>query len=616
MSMSVVLMVGIAWPGSALRAEEAWSFPVIADWHAAEVFIYESGRAAAIQDRTTDIKLIHTDAGGDFALLPGDTQGGHWDTEDFIGKYNPGGTPAETIRKAGTLCARGIQQVFQEAGYPKIILAMGDHEVGDNDWHAGGSKARNLHVYRKSFSDVINCDAEGAFIHDEAIGGVPSRPLGTFYENTSYAFVHKNALIVTLDAFHMEDPNRKISKHGAVVGAVRGKHLEWLEAVLQAARKDDRVKHIFVQSHLPGMLPVRILNSSAMSLDGNAKSELWQVMRKYGVDLYFAGEVHANTATRDTGSDLVQVVSRGNRAEGFVNVTVADDTIQLAYRRRGKDDRFHTEGQITIDKSSGKTRFDASGVLTFVDLSKALVHYPFEPEDIMPFEASPFNHNEGKGFDLDKNSMLCNRGHWGMNMSAFTDASDFKAGIKGKALVFDGKAAFVSYGMSPTLGNDPRTVSLWINTTSDDPMYLFSIGNRFGSSKSLFSLQLDQGNLRANQRTGNVTLTAEAVPLNDGSWHMVSAVLPEGGTYMEDLRLFVDGKPCTTSVSKKQVRINTRACNILGVGTAGRPGNRDAVRNFTGLIDEFNYWAIGLKDAEILKRFEACRYSSTADTGR
>jgi hypothetical protein len=45
---------------------------------------------------------------------------------------------------------------------------------------------------------------------------------------------------------------------GVITGDVTGSHLEcWFEHVLKEARKDSFIQHMFVQSHLPVLNPVR-----------------------------------------------------------------------------------------------------------------------------------------------------------------------------------------------------------------------------------------------------------------------------------------------------------------------------------------------------------------------
>jgi len=47
-------------------------------------------------------------------------------------------------------------------------------------------------------------------------------------------------------------------------------------------------------------------------------------MTEYGVDVYFADEVHITIASMDPDSNLIQIVSRGKRFNNFLQVEVSD----------------------------------------------------------------------------------------------------------------------------------------------------------------------------------------------------------------------------------------------------------------------------------------------------
>ena len=180
-------------------------------------------------------------------------------------------------------------------------------------------------IFRQGFIEKFNLDQDGNFLFDDQIGEVSSRPLGTVFENTSFAYKHKNALFVTVDAFEQIDSpfidrSDGVGGEGVVTCTVRGDHLRWFENVLKEARKDDTIKHIFVQAHLPIVQPVRKVRCSGQFIDYGEDSEFWRFMNTYGVDVYFAGEVHANTATKSNDSNLVQIVSRGNMFNNFIKV--------------------------------------------------------------------------------------------------------------------------------------------------------------------------------------------------------------------------------------------------------------------------------------------------------
>ncbi|MCH8218975.1 MAG: hypothetical protein IH892_19630, partial [Planctomycetes bacterium] len=351
---------------STVRAEEPWRFITLADWHGAEMYVQPNRYPGGEERNIAGFKMLKENYGGELVMLPGDCCRGHWDTDRFIKSFKPGLTPAEAILQAGALCYTGMVGAFNEAGYSTLLMAVGDHEVGDNPWPPGTAVSRHQAEFRQAFARVFNMDPDGGhFIYDKPIGEAASRPLGTKYETTSYAYQHKNVLFVTVDVFYQEDPDKKIGMQGSVTGAVVGKHLTWLDHVLSEARKDASIKHVFVQSHLPVLQPVRRINSSGMLMDDEMESDFWKTMRKHKVDIYFAGEVHSNTVTKDPKSDLVQVVTRGRNLNNFATVDVTDDEIDITlYNQiapKPADGKYEVYGRLVVDKSAEKKTFRDEG---------------------------------------------------------------------------------------------------------------------------------------------------------------------------------------------------------------------------------------------------------------
>ena len=242
---------------STVRAEESWRFLALADWHLAEIYVqpskYPGGEAYSI----AGLKMLKENYGGELVMLPGDSNVGHWDRENFIKGFKPGLTPAESIRQAGELCYTGMVGAFNEAGYSTLLMAVGDHELGDNPWPLGSAKSKHQAEFREAFAKGFNIDPDtGQFIYDKPIGEAASRPLGTKYEITSFAYQYKNVLFVTVDVFYQEDPDEQIGRQGSVTGAVVGKHLAWLDHVLSEARKIgrsfDRQKNTATDNDYPG----------------------------------------------------------------------------------------------------------------------------------------------------------------------------------------------------------------------------------------------------------------------------------------------------------------------------------------------------------------------------
>ena len=220
---------------------------------------------------------------------------------------------------------------------------------------------------------------------------MPSRPMGTFYENTSYAYRHSNAVFITIDAFKQVTNGdetflgRKngVGGEGVVTCTVNGKHLLWFENVLKEVDSDPAIQHVFVQAHLPIIQPVRKVRSSGQFLDYGENSNFWKLMESYNVDVYFAGEVHANTATKSEHSNLIQIVSRGNSFNNFLKIDVTQDKINISlYNEIGEEPRYNNNyevsGRVVIDKSLPSTRISSEGGLKLLDRDVALIHLDFE----------------------------------------------------------------------------------------------------------------------------------------------------------------------------------------------------------------------------------------------
>jgi hypothetical protein len=276
------------------KCTDPWSFIVLADWHGGETFAKTPGtESESWQKHLETIRYIQQTAGGDLIIFPGDTQNGKWDTEEFINSFDPSLEPEDSVLAAGENCYRTIRNLFEEGGYPKILMAIGDHELGGNGWSPSSSKVRSLPQFRQGFIDEFNRDMEGNFRFQESIGNATARPLGTKFKETSFAHRHKNALFITIDAFHVvgqgEDPflDRKdgLGGEGIITCTVQGKHLDWLEEVLSEAQINRSINHIFVQAHLPILQPVRKVACSGQFMDGAENSNFWKLMAKYEVDL-------------------------------------------------------------------------------------------------------------------------------------------------------------------------------------------------------------------------------------------------------------------------------------------------------------------------------------------
>jgi hypothetical protein len=315
----------------------------------------------------------------DFVLVAGDLVNGNWDKDaDGRGIFGPVDSRAKkavAINNAADIYYSAWKDRFTARGLV-WHAAVGDHEIGDNNWIAGSEKSHLMPVWKAAFARHFTLDAQGANIYDE-------RPVGTPYANTAYAFVHKNMLVVTVDVWYQEDPDVSIAATGTVTSAVNGRQLTWLENVLTDAKSNYKIHHIIVQGHTPVLAPVRMQYSSGLTMPNHETTEFWQTMVDHKVDLYLAGEVHHMTASNWGG---VEQVAHGGIMGyapnmNYLVVTVYDDKMELELKwidmsyydnntlwqagwNRPREaytvdefTGFRSAGTLTIDMSSGTTEY-------------------------------------------------------------------------------------------------------------------------------------------------------------------------------------------------------------------------------------------------------------------
>jgi hypothetical protein len=121
-------------------SEDPWSFLVLADWHGGESFapnpVNDTYSNNIYYDQQLEtLKRIKTNYGGELVVLPGDTNNGKWDKdhfheqlEEFLGLKDL--SRNEAIIMGGENSYSTTKRLFSEAGYDKILVALGDHEIG------------------------------------------------------------------------------------------------------------------------------------------------------------------------------------------------------------------------------------------------------------------------------------------------------------------------------------------------------------------------------------------------------------------------------------------------------------------------------------------------------
>ena len=602
----LILAMAITLLSTADNKIAPWRFISLADWHSAEKFVlgnrYDNFQDA-VDENIATLQWIKHNFGGELILLPGDSNRGHWDTPGFISKFNPNLSPEQTILQAGKRCYEGMIDTFQKGGYDRLLMAVGDHEVGDNPWPAGSAVSRYQPEFREAFAKAFNYSSNlTSFKYTKKIGSANSRPLGTKYEDTSYAYHYKNVLFITVDVFHQQDYQTEIGTQGTVTGTVVGPQLMWLESVLSEARKNASIKHIFVQAHLPVLYPVRKVSSSGMLIDDGEDSNFWRLLRKYKVDVYFAGEVHANTVTKDPKSDLLQIVTRGNFFTNFQTVDISDEKFEMTlYRHFGErtsDGEYQVAGSLSVDKSGPVTAINATGELALLEPKSRLLHYAFEQdfsEHDRPINGLSKNKNNYVIDGTHCNKTLVNSGSFGPQYDALHNNVEIVPGINGNAGRFTEDSRMAVFAMGPLQAKHAIAFELSFKTQSKDNQILINTAPIWGNKPEGFlNLYLDDG-IGTVAISDTKMFTIKSKKLNDGQWHRIKVSMPSNNSNLSHIITEVDGKKMDKTLIAGDAEIKFKGSmrfTVGGRGYSGKAMKKISAKNFVGLIDDVSLWSL------------------------
>lgn len=604
-------------------AEDPWSFVVIADPHIAETFASKNETHPWYQNsfarHLASVKFIKEFYGGELALIPGDTNGGKWSSPSFARDQlgNASLSPQEAVLIASRGCYGTLRKIFKEGGYDKLLVAVGDHELGGNGWMPGSPKNSALDAFREGFQLELNRDEDRNFLYDEPIGNALSRPLGTPFENTSYALQYKNVLFVTVDCFHDKgyvffDLAHGLGGEGSVSATVEGEHLDWFEGVLKEARKNDSIKHIIVQAHIPILQPVRKVQSSGQFFDFGGDSQFWKIMEAYDVDIYLAGEVHATTVSRQPTSSLLQVVSRGNQFNNFLGFKVTDDTIEIqAYNEVGNEaqssmNTYTQFGSLLLDKSGYETKIAGSGILEPLSIKKPLIRFSFE--NIVPITTRQvIGLGDKNNLILSKKKIrgvisedaMLNDGTLGQQYDAQVANIEMVPGRRGKwAGKFTEHSRFSIFARGPHGAGNLVSYNIWIKTMEQDSeMVIVHYGHVWGdllrdkSMKDFHTLTLDHGNPTLYISHDSKLIPVKALKLNDNQWHHISVSMSEKSCLLSQVVMYIDGEKVQTFVPQNDKHIFHITSGSMSLAGFGYSTNFEKLfpqmKPFVGSLDDF-----------------------------
>ncbi len=284
----------------------------------------------------------------DFLVVPGDLVMGEWDGPDW--------NDADSINKYADRYYPAWIDRMNHHGL-NYYTAIGDHEVGDNDWPTE-KRLNAVGLYKEAFARHMKMPQNG-----------PAHMKGT-----AFWWRHKNVLFISMDLFEEGKSRNGLIKIGA-----SGEQLTWFREVMAQHSGAD---HKIVIGHVPVLGPVRKWSSSALKVTEGRESELWQTMKEYGVDLYLCGEVHAITCTESDG--IMQIAHGGligyNTRTNYLVARVSKKRIDIEIKEidmvpsgehlwqvqtnrplkhvtispAGIENGFSTVGTLCLDKTEGK----------------------------------------------------------------------------------------------------------------------------------------------------------------------------------------------------------------------------------------------------------------------
>jgi len=612
-----LILLQFAFIAGAQTKHGTWRFINIPDYHSAEGFSRNGPqREQRIAEQTEAFKQMKERYGGELIIMPGDCNGGHWYRQKYLKQFKSYPDYAnydtrQVVLEASRLCYQGLWDIIQNGGYDNFLMAVGDHELGDNPWRKGSEVVNHIATFRQGFANTFTLEKNGKSRFSQKIGKALPRPLGTIYEHTSNAVQHKNVLFVTLDMFRFDAKDKILGDQGVINGDISGKHMEWFESVLSEAQRIPSIKHIVVQSHLPIIYPVRKYASSGMMVDKNESEKILNVLRKYNVDLYLAGEVHMNTVTKDSKSDLIQLVARGNKLSNMTLVDVENDKLLISTHHQNGDKL----GSLSIDKSSGLTKIEGSGLLKPIHPKGLQIHWSFDKQlDKTNYKNSiegafpkQGKHNPAMS-SITEPIVYLNDGGFNYDYSLIGASATQASGIIGDAVNISASTSLFLLPIGPMDFGYERTLSCWVKTNAKGRLLILNSASYWGKGQ-FFNLGINEGNLELALRP-EIFTTTRNLTLNDGEWHHLAVVVPNNDAKIKDLKLFVDGNLIVDKqTTKPEVSVNTSQANWMAIATQTETYKTDLVKtmnmnDYVGLLDDFSLWTRALSEKDIKKLYK------------
>ena len=552
--------------------------------------------------------------------IAGDLINGVWfKDETLLDMFDPSTrNRATAISNAASIYYGWQKQLFASNGINIVLGAIGDHEIGDDDWPEGSEKASHVTTMKQAFSENM-VDPLGL---PDQINGVSSRPTVTGYQYGNYAYQLNNVLFVTVDVWRQDNPATVINEHYRSVSPeiTNTAVLDWLDDILVAADNDATIDHVIVQGHTPVLRPVRMQLTSGTLLVNREDSGFWQILRQHDhtnggkVRFYLSGEVHTITATKDLQSDIIQLVHGnppiaygplvdipGTTHGNYAAFTVHPDRIEVDMRRfelqsvSGGSSIYwqvnnpatpgpssvspsQSVGTLAIDTSGIDTTYQKSGLLEFVDYKSLVVNFDFDQT-----VASGNYSNSGS---------IGNLYYEGRKTGNVTASP----GMFGNGILLDGSTGYIESGRGNITDGESRTVTGWIKTGSGGARPILSYGTNKTGINGRFEFRLMNGRPELRIASSIICKPGSTPLINDNSWHHVAIVLPnDHSNTCADVLFYIDGQQYPSGTNYASASINTVAWGFYRIGR----NEFGSSEYFNGSIDDISVWGAPLTSAEV-----------------
>ncbi|HEG42557.1 MAG TPA: LamG domain-containing protein [Phycisphaerales bacterium] len=203
--------------------------------------------------------------------------------------------------------------------------------------------------------------------------------------------------------------------------------------------------------------------------------------------------------------------------------------------------------------------------------------------------------------------------HWPFDLDASDIESGFHGSFEGGAAVtntpgeyrigtgmvtLDGVDDRVSTPYAGISGAAARTTCAWFKCDGDTGYHqsILSYGGASGSG-SAWRIWINGNDGSIINAMGGGNANGATTGLYDGQWHHIAVTFPDGGTHIQDVKIYVDGYEDSTWYTNGDTQtVNTFADNAFEIGMA----NGGTIAPFDGNIDDVRVYDRALTDTEIL----------------